>query len=260
MSRKANLTQDDLNSSLADFRTKLLSDIKEEFTKQLEELKSIIINQTVEINNLKSEIGIQAERIEQLEHKKLADIHKIPLNSNSTTEPTFADVVRHSVKSVLQDQLSHKEVIIFKLKGGQNESDSVLFSNLCEKIDFPIKPLNLQRLGPKPGVPQNSAAPRPLKATFSTSFDARALLSRFNQAKHNDPGNFSNIRIRLGKTAEEREIFVKNIKMAQELNNEAKEVKANHSFSVRDNGEIWKFQKNETTGKWARVRDWSLTK
>ena len=44
--------------------------------------------------------------------------------------------------------------------------------------------------------------------------------------------------------------------MVSKLNLEAQNNDENHSFSVRDNGEIWKFVKY-SDGKWKRDRDWN---
>ena len=65
----------------------------------------------------------------------------------------------------------------------------------------------------------------------------------------------SQYRVRLGKTRAELSAYNSRKKVVFSLNTAAKEAEASYSFSLRENGEIWKFQKNES-GPWKRVKGW----
>lgn len=54
---------------------------------------------------------------------------------------------------------------------------------------------------------------------------------------------------------EEWELFAR---IAFKLNQDAKQDKALISFSLRDDGSIWKYQQDDTDGKWKWMTDWNL--
>ena len=77
-------------------------------------------------------------------------------------------------------------------------------------------------------------------------------------AKPMDTGaNLPAIRFRSGKSKEELEEYRKSAKLTHQLNSEAKKAGSHRSFSysLRDNGVIWKFVVNDN-GAWKRVTDW----
>jgi len=164
-------------------------------------------------------------------------------------EPTqsVADVVAKAVRSTLDDEKFKTEMIISNVNEGGN--DSTFVSDLCSKIDCRSVPQEISRLGRK-----SDEHPRLLKVTFPTEFDARAFRSRFDQKKR-ESAELPNIRVRPSRNPEERAHFAKAAKVAKALNDQAKNSGASFSFSLRDNLEIWKFQK-ASDGKWKRVKDW----
>ena len=51
---------------------------------------------------------------------------------------------------------------------------------------------------------------------------------------------------------------MKNSKIAFRLNEDAKKQKLNESYSLRDDGNVWKFLKKDD-GKWTREKNWRLS-
>lgn len=269
--RKA-LAVDELNTVITQLRTDLLGDKEDRdktyltYVTELNELKSIIKTQTAEIMYLKEIIEKQSLRSEQVESRldkiesEISLPQRLPIERDNSSETaintvSFAEVVRNTVKSALYDKAiplhgTTNEVIVSNLKEDNNDSDVI--SNLCDKINFLSKPSRLQRIG-KQVVDKH----RLLKISFDTPFDARTFIARFNQEKSSTTNNIPNIRVRPSKSAEDRKVFNKSYQIASKMNQVAKNENANYSFSVRDNGEIWKFNKTEND-KWIRASDWKL--
>ena len=82
------------------------------------------------------------------------------------------------------------------------------------------------------------------------------LKARCQQSRRTSD-DFPSIRIRACRNADEQKIFIRTLEKAKELNKAAKDSGADYSFSVRDNAEIWKFEKRD--GKWKRDKDWELS-
>jgi hypothetical protein len=160
---------------------------------------------------------------------------------------SVADVVAKALRTTLDDERFKTELIISNVNEGEN--DSTFVSDLCSTIDCRSVPQEISRLGRK-----LDNHPRLLKVTFPTEFDARAFKSRFDQKKR-ESAELPSIRVRPSRNPEERIHFAKAAKVAKELNDQAKNSGASFSFSLRDNLEIWKFQKS-SDGKWKRVKDW----
>lgn len=282
------LTIDSLNVALQQLR----GEIRADFQREIDSLKGIIDRQTKEIDLLKCDVtsvndsaaltvsafqaalerqkteitstisaDIKALRDEisalKAENASLRDAvnnsnsdnNRITNLSGQQHSQTFAAIVRDSVTSALHEQETKNEVVISKVK--EDGQDQSFVSDLCRKMDFHPKPTGSTRIGRK-----SDARHRLLKVSFSTAFDARAFSARFDQVKRQaSDDTISAIRVRLSKTKEERAIFSASCKLAFTLNKEAKDAGDNHSFSVRENGEIWKFQK-ASNGRWERVRDW----
>ena len=83
-------------------------------------------------------------------------------------------------------------------------------------------------------------------------------MASFDAQRKDKNLNLPAIRLRSGKSKEELEAFRNNAKLVYNLNAEAKKAgrQDSESFSLRDNGAIWKFATNEN-GAWRRVTGWS---
>lgn len=169
----------------------------------------------------------------------------------TTSPPSFAEIVKTvktSVQSVLIEEKIRNDVVISGLAECENDSDGV--RQICDTLEFKTKPIDIQRLGSK------GERPRLLKMTFPSTFDARAFRSKVSEAKKADSSTLPKLRCRLGRTKDEQTKHRKLSQMTFNLNNEATKAGTNASFSVRDSGEIWKFEKNNE-GKWTRDHQWS---
>lgn len=166
----------------------------------------------------------------------------------TTSDTIFADVVRDTVKSTIHDEQLKSELIIGNVD--DNGKDTDFMADLCEKMDCRVKPIDLKRLGNK-----STNKKRLIKASFPTAFDARAFKAKYAQIKKTTDADIPSIRVRQSRSKEEQTKLRTVIKLAQHLNKTAKESNANHSFSLRDNGEIWKYAKDDE-GKWSRDADW----
>lgn len=209
-------------------------------------VKTLIEEQTrilmIEIQTLKHEV---TELKKELATVK-TPVQSTPMN-NPATEKTFADVVRDTVKSTIHEEQLKSELIIGNVD--DNGKDTDFMAELCDKMDC-LKPVELKRLGNK-----STNKKRLIKASFPTAFDARAFKAKYAQIKRNTDVVMPSIRVRQSRSKEEQAKLTTVIKLAQHLNKTAKEANANHSFSVRDNGEIWKYAKDDE-GKWSRDADW----
>lgn len=230
----------DVNASLDQIKA-MLEPLLKQVTDQLQQ----------EIANLKSQVN-------DLQSKLVTDT---PSTSDSTEsdddwsvvppprqkgQKTFARVVEQSVKAALQEDRCKRDVVI---SGALEEDDDMkLIGKLCDKMEFAPKPSNAERLGRK------GDRARLLKVSFTSSFDARAFMARYSQARQSDP-ELPRYRLRSGKSKEEWSAFKKHLTLANKLNGDARKNKEDVSFSVRDNGQIRKFAKNDS-GAWRRVSDW----
>lgn len=202
-------------------------------------VKNLIEEQTrilmTEIRTLKDEV---AELKTELAAVKTPD--QSTWNNNPAAEKlVICDAVKASMNAALEEQKIKKEVVILKLPEKNTDESDV--SELCEHV----KPEGLIRLGKV-----NKDRPRPLKATFPTSFDARAFMSKIEQMRESDPEGFK-IYCRPGRTREQQVLSTK----IYQMNSKAK---SGESYSVRKNGDVWKFRKGDE-GKWVRVADWQFS-
>lgn len=171
--------------------------------------------------------------------------------SNNNASASFADVVRNSVQSTLRDEQIKSQIIISKVDEKANATQ--FLTNLCEKMSFTTeKSTDIERIGRK-----SSDRNRLLKVSFQTPFDARSFKARFDELKRENDTDLPNIRVRPSKTKKERELFSKNSQLAHKLNEEAKRDNSAFSFSLRDDGHIWKFVQQED-GKWKKDKDFKL--
>jgi hypothetical protein len=170
-----------------------------------------------------------------------------PSNQQSST---FAQVVRQSVQTALADENSRNDLVIGKVEEKGRDDETV--AAVCEKIDFKGKPTEIRRLGQK-----KENRPRPLKVSFGCSFDARTFRASFEKRQKTEK-DVPKWRLRRHRTKDEQELFVKNSKIAFRLNEDAKKQKLNESYSLRDDGNVWKFLKKDD-GKWTREKNWRLS-
>lgn len=167
----------------------------------------------------------------------------------------FSELVGQSVSSALSDE-RHKCDVIVK-NAPESTNDNAFISDVCAKIGFNIKPTSTQRLGKQGNARANSDRPRLLKATFPSSFDARSFMASFEAKRKDEDISLPTIRLRSGKNKEELDAFRKSAKLAHNLNSESKKAGTHLSvsYSLRDNGDIWKFATNDR-GAWKRVTEW----
>lgn len=171
---------------------------------------------------------------------------------------TFADalknsmhsVVTNTVQSALREQQVRNDVVINKLPEKNNDVNDV--DQLCSTIEVKVKPTNILRLG------KNDAhRPRPLKATFPNPFDARIFMAKIDESKKKGIESVAQLKCRPGRTREEQAKYSTIAKTVHKLNQDAK-AEGVVSYSLRRNGEIWKFTKTDN-GSWRRVSDWTYS-
>lgn len=217
-----------------------------------------------EVAELKNEVQQLKDQMSQLLSKMdalmnsckeshAADISAAPGNLADSGSATFADVVKKSVQSVINDDKTKNEIVISKVDEGRDDHAFVV--ELCKKVNFEKTPNNITRLGRK-----KDGHHRPLRVTFSNPFDSRAFRARFAEHTKDKNSGLNNLQVRPCRNAAEQETYRKNKAVVQKLNNDAKQSGApvNVSFSLRDNCAIWKFEKCDD-GDWRRVRDWTYT-
>lgn len=164
----------------------------------------------------------------------------------SASKQTFSNVVKASVQSALRDECVKKDVVI-NLPENKRDIDDV--NDLCHKTQVTVKPSSITRIG-KPGKDRS----RPLRASFPTPFDARAFMAKLDAYKKDaDVGDaLKQIRCRPCRTHEEQVRFSAMAKEVYQLNEGVKS-RGNaptESYSLRHNGDIWKFVKRDD--RWKR--------
>jgi hypothetical protein len=190
--------------------------------------------------------------IELSELKCVSSSTPTSASKDSTSSVKFADVVKQSVRSVFHDDKSKNEIIMSKVKEGENDQQYV--TNVCKIIHFEGQPTDVVRLGRK-----KDGHSRPLRVTFSSPFDARVFRARFVEHRKADENadDTKGVHVRASRNESEREKYRKNKDIVRKLNDDAKQADlSNISFSLRDNLAIWKFEKDDE-GKWKRTQDWS---
>ena len=171
-------------------------------------------------------------------------------DSRSFSNADFAIVVKETVKSVFDDESVKKDVII---RIPENKRDKSDVDDLCQKVESQVKPCAITRIG-KP----TSERTRPLKASFPTPFDARTFIAKFDACKKdNDPDNsLSGISCRPCRTRDEQARYASARAEVKKLNDDAK-TSGEVSYSLRYNGDVWKFKKSGE--KWVRVKEWTYS-
>ncbi|ELU03510.1 hypothetical protein CAPTEDRAFT_185844 [Capitella teleta] len=204
-----------------------------------------------EMHELKTQMLELLSKMNMLSQTRTADqgelgSHTVPL----ATPPTFADIVRSTVKNTIKEEKAQAQVVISNAK--EEDSDLQFMSSLCEKISQKSMSKKVSRMGTK-----SADRVRPMIVTFDSIFDARTFMSRFDDSKSDDDVLTPPIKILLYRTREDQTMYKKKLEMARELNKKAKDESPNISFSLRNNGCIWKYIKDADCNKWRRDLEWS---
>ena len=200
-----------------------------------------------EIISLKAEVASLRASLDAVQRPQ--DHQDQPLETTASKQ-TFSNVVKASVQSALRDECVKKDVVM-NLPENKRDIDDV--NDLCHKTQVAVKPSSITRIG-KPGKDR----PRPLKASFPTPFDARAFMAKLEAYKRDaDIGDtLKKVRCRPCRTQDEQVRFSALAKEVHQLN-EAVKSRGNaptESYSLRHNGDIWKFVKRDDG--WKREQDW----
>ncbi|ELU11752.1 hypothetical protein CAPTEDRAFT_190945 [Capitella teleta] len=172
-----------------------------------------------------------------------------PSAPSSSTPPSFADLVKTSVQSVLNEEKVKSDVIIDGLAETQDDVENV--QKICETLSFQIRPTGVHRMG-KQG---QGDKPRLLKLTFPSAFDARTFQSKVIETSKADSTSLPKFKCRPGRTKEEQRMYAELSQITFNLNQEARDAGDNSSFSLRESLQIWNLPKNNK-GKWMRDRQW----
>ena len=82
-------------------------------------------------------------------------------------------------------------------------------------------------------------------------------MARYSQARRDNIVNIPRLKVRSGKAKAEWEAYKISATKAFELNEVARKKGEEVSYSIRDDGRIWKFAKTDS-GAWRRVTDWAV--
>ncbi|ELT95384.1 hypothetical protein CAPTEDRAFT_190799 [Capitella teleta] len=235
------LTVADINTMRVADLKKILTDLVTKGTAPTPpcDVKAMLKDIMTELKEAKEErasLRAEIDGLKNINEELLAAINARPpsmaMSAGASSPPqggAFADVVRSSVRSALQNEEHLKEVIMSKIE--EHGRDDTVVSDLCQKMNFCSRPTDVKRLGKKP---TNDNYRRLLKMTFSSVFNSRVFRSRFNEMKK-EYETLRRIRLRPGRTKEEHEEYKNSVTIANKLNDEAKKSENNTSYSVRDN-------------------------
>lgn len=201
-----------------------------------------------EIESLRNEVVSLRGELAALK----SDISSNNASSAAQQNRSWRDVVTSSVKHALQDDETKNEVVIAQVP--ENKRDTEEVEALCTKLNITTRPSGVKRLGKS----SSNNGPRPLKATFQSQFDARIFLAKVEEANKNASDSEPKIRCRPCRTHQEQAKYASLSKKVRKLNDDARTNRANESFSIRRNGDVWKFVKRES-GKWIRDTDWTFS-
>ena len=224
------------------------------------ELMDLVRSLSSELNAYKSQTTTAIDELTneckllRLENAKLTEQLTNPSHPPTMQAPyvakdipkSFADVVKASVQSVIHEEKVRSDVILINVKDAKQDFDDV--KTLCADIGFPSNPIATQRLGKS-----QENRERLLKVSFGNAFDARAFQAKFNEAKKDDNPRARGVRCRPGRTKAEQDQYSKLNKTVHNLNVDSSD---GESYSLRPNGQIWKFAKSDE-GHWKRVPGWS---
>ena len=159
---------------------------------------------------------------------------KIPCSasnqSSANPPPSFADVVRETVKDTLYDVKVKSQLILSTVKEEDGMGkDAEYMTVLCNKLNHKTQVKHITRIGKK-----TANSHRLMKVTFETEFDARSFKARYEEMKLEE--GIPKLRIRPCKTRAEQAVYNKLKTVASKLTDEAKKQNEPYSFSVRDSG------------------------
>lgn len=214
---------------------------------ELEKCFGKINDLTDEVTSLRAELTATKESFDQ--HSALPT-PSADAPGPSAPPPSFAEIVKSSVQSVLREEKVRSDVVVSNIPENSHDADDL--TTICNEIGSATIPINVERIGKK-----NDDRPRLIKATFSAPFDARTFQLKVNEAKKAGTPSVSSMRCRPGRTKVEQEAHTKLSKAIYKLNQDAKD-EDSVSFSLRHDGQVWKFAKNDQ-GNWKRVTDWRYT-
>jgi len=218
-------------------------------------VQSLIDNQSdmfkAEIKSLRDEVTSLRAELAALKRDTQPQLQKsssIPLPTN---KHTLEETVTASVKTAFRDEKAKREVVLAQLP--ENKRDSKDVEALCRRLKVSTRPSSTARMGQA-----TSERPRLLKATFPSEFDARLFLAKV-EANNNDNNNADNapIRCRPCRTRNEQSRYLAVRDKVRRLNNNALENSLNESFSIRHNGDVWRFAKEN--GNWKRDPSWKIS-
>lgn len=210
-----------------------------------------------EIKLLKDEVSSLKEELAAVRdlHESATSNSVASAEASGPVHRTFVDVVRKSMQSVINDENCKNDVII--TNAPENVEDEKMILDLCKTLDLESKPIGNTRMGRKSN---ESDRERLLKVTFANSFDARSFRARYDDRRKSGADNdaLMKLRMRTGRSKEEQVRYKRLNADAHKLNLDAKNDGLQVSFSVRDNGKIWKYVKAES-GRWERATDWTYS-
>lgn len=247
-----------------DSTSALLNTIKQNMGTILEEVrlgKEERASLREEVRALKTEVEDQRREsklnqeclLKQIEELKEKLNKKISSEESKTdaVNDKYAEAVRSSVRTVMQDEQCKAEMVFSAVE--EKGKDQEFVTDLCNKMQLLAKPVEVSRLGRS--KPPQTERPRLLKVTFQTAFDARTFRAKYEETKGTNDIPYH--RLRSGRTKEQQALFKKNGTITYQLNQESKNAGSNVSYSLRDNGDVWKFSKRGD-GKWIREKEWKL--
>ena len=183
---------------------------------------------------------------------KMSSASAESIDSQAPRALSAAAVVKKTINSTMEEEKVKSDLMISNLDDDGN--DERCMKDLCTMMNLneQSRPMRLVRVGKK-----KEDRKRLLKASFNTQFDARKFKASYEEAKKNETPNLPSVRVRRCRTKEEETTYKSKIKRLKELNDLAKEEGDTTSFSLRDNGLIWKYVKDQQSGKWRRDVKWS---
>ena len=211
-------------------------------------VKTLITEQTKtlvdEIKSLRAEVASLRASLDSVQ-----DTRPSPSDPGDGKR-SLAEVVKASVQSAMQEECVKKDIVLNLVEQKRDLAD---MDNLCEKAQIVVKPSSITRLG-KPKADHS----RPLKASFPTPFDARTFMAKVEAYKKTagDDNSLTKVKCRPCRTREEQSRYAALRNQVFKLNEMAKSGGA-ESFSLRNNGEVWKFIKKDEN--WIRDAKWAFT-
>ena len=171
----------------------------------------------------------------------------LPTEEHGSATRYLVGVVRDTVRDNRMHDEAKAQVVIANAK--DEGKDEAFITDLLRNINHNAMPKETVRIGRK-----TENKDRMMRVTFGSNFDARTFLSRFENKGNDD---VPSIQVRPYRSKEEQMNYNKHKKKLKDLNDAAKEAGDDCSYSLRNNGAIWKFIK-VGENKWRRDDSWVL--